>query len=260
MDERKTVLVTGASGGIGRPLCFHLAKRGMNLIVTARNENRLKELQNELLEYCPSISVIAKKMDYSEDASIQKFVAALTENSQTLNGIVLMPPQIPPTDSCFPPASAWQQMFHDAFIGPLRFLEACLPFVDSDKRGKIVIISGISSVQALSHYATANVLRTAWLGQAKAMAIALGPKKIHINTLSLGGVTTPKYQEHLKSKAEKNNRSIDEQMEQEVSNVPLRKYGSTDDIAHAIEGLLSNFSDHFTGHNFVCDGGFNRSY
>ena len=82
----------------------------------------------------------------------------------------------------------------------------------------MVLISGISSKSALTHYATNNCLRSAWLGQAKAMALTLGEKRISINTLSLGGVMTESYTEKMKNKALSQNISFDELMKNEVSN------------------------------------------
>ncbi len=64
----------------------------------------------------------------------------------------------------------------------------------------------------------------------------------------------------IKAKAEAANLTFAEQMEHEVHNVPLGKYATPDVAAKAIRGLLSEFSDHITGANIVCDGGFIRSY
>ena len=142
----------------------------------------------------------------------------------------------------------------------IRMAKKCVPFMGGEVRSKVVIISGISSKQVLSHYATSNVLRTMWVGQAKTMASALGDKRIHVNTLSLGGVLTEKYSNRLEDKAKENNRSFEEQMDAEVDNVPLKKYASTHDVALAVEGLLSPFTDHISGVNITCDGGFTKSY
>jgi 3-oxoacyl-[acyl-carrier protein] reductase len=128
------------------------------------------------------------------------------------------------------------------------------------RRAKIVMISGISSAQVLSHYATANVIRCAWLAQAKTLAFALGPKGIHINTLSLGGTMSPWYRDGLEGRAKGAGRAFEAQLAEETSNVPLRKYGEPSEVAAAVEGLLSDFSDHMTGLNIMHDGGFTRAY
>jgi 3-oxoacyl-[acyl-carrier protein] reductase len=51
-----------------------------------------------------------------------------------------------------------------------------------------------------------------------------------------------------------------ERLAEETSNVPLRKYGTPAEVAGAVEGLLSAFSDHMSGLNVLHDGGFTRAY
>ncbi len=53
--------------------------------------------------------------------------------------------------------------------------------------------------------------------------------------------------------------TIEQRLEEETSNVPLRKYGRPAEVAAAVEGLLSVFSDHMTGLNVLHDGGFTRA-
>jgi 3-oxoacyl-[acyl-carrier protein] reductase len=128
------------------------------------------------------------------------------------------------------------------------------------RRAKIVIISGISSAQVLGHYATSNVMRCAWLAEAKTLAFALGERGIHVNTLSLGGTLTPGYTTGLEKRAANAGMDFEQRLAEETSNVPLKKYGKPEEVAVAVEGLLSSFSDHMTGLNIMHDGGFTRSY
>ena len=64
-----------------------------------------------------------------------------------------------------------------------------------------IIISGISSVQVLGYYAASNVIRCAWVAEAKTLAFALGERGIHVNTLSLGGTLAPWYRAGLERRA-----------------------------------------------------------
>lgn len=254
------IIVTGATGGIGSHLCRHLVSKGKNLILVARNEESLQTLKTNLKESQANANILSVAADFEEHSSLSTVADLVDKESFSVSGLVVMPPQIPPTEGCLPASGVWDDIFKRSFIGPLELIKNCLPHLEKSKGSKIVIVSGISSAQVLSHYATSNVLRTAWLGQAKTMAAALGPKGVHVNTLSLGGVMTDKYHDKLSKKATSNGRTFDEQMLKEVDNVPLRKYATTEDVANAIEGLLSDFSNHFTGHNFICDGGFTRAY
>lgn len=259
----RTILVTGATGGIGQSVCNRLAKSGYPLILAARDTEKLKSLCAELSAACRgSYSWIS--VDMTRDESVEEFAGELTARSVVLDGAVLMPPQDPPTNDPLPSSDQWREIFQNSFVGPLAVLKAAIATMKPDPaqgmRCKIVIISGISSAQVLGHYASSNVLRCAWLAEAKTLAFALGDKGIHVNTLSLGGTLTPKYTASLEKRAATAGATFEQRLAEETSNVPLRKYGSPEEVAAAVEGLLSAFSDHMTGLNILHDGGFTRAY
>ncbi len=262
-DPGSTILVTGASGGIGRALCTRLAQGGHTLVLAARDATRLDALCAQLpapgqgSHECISV-------DMADDASVTAFAGQLTARGTVLDGAVLMPPQDPPTNDALPPSAAWREILQRSFIGPLALLKAAIGAMQPDpargRRGKIVIVSGMSSVQVLGHYATSNVIRCAWLAEAKTLAFALGERGIHVNTLSLGGTLTPKYRESLAGRAERAGVGFEQRLAEETDNIPLKKYGTPEEVALAVEGLLSPFSDHMTGVNLLHDGGFTRAY
>ena len=92
-----------------------------------------------------------------------------------------MPPQLHRASEPMPDPEIWRKLFEESFIGPLETLKVAIgrmrPDPSNGRRCKIVIVSGISSAQVLSHYATANVIRTAWVGEAKTLAFAWAPSE-----------------------------------------------------------------------------------
>ena len=253
-----TFLISGATGGIGRAICRRLA--GDNtLVLTARNRGRLDALAEEL-----GGRHLVMPADIADDQSVSQLAASMKANGVVLDGMVLMPPQPHADSDPMPSPEVWRQLFQSSFIGPLSLLKAAIGCMAPDpaagRRAKVVIISGISSAQVLGHYATSNVIRTAWLGEAKTLAFAYGPRGIHLNTLSLGGTLSPWYRDKIAERAGKAGVSFDEQVLAETDNIPLRKYGEPDEVAGVVEALLSPVSDHLTGINLLHDGGFTRAY
>lgn len=261
-QQFQTILVTGATGGIGDAICRHLAGLGHRLVLAARDEEKLASLAKSLPGLEGAHSWIS--VDMTDGTSVEAFGRELESRAIMLDGLVLMPPQAHSTSDPMPPDGAWTALFQNCFIGPLALLKVAIGRMTSDpangRRAKIVIISGISSAQVLGHYATSNVLRCAWVGEAKTLAFALGPRGIHVNTLSLGGTLSPWYREGIEKRADTAGISFEARVAEETSNIPLGKYGEPAEVAVAVEGLLSRFSDHLTGSNIMHDGGFTRSY
>lgn len=259
----KTVLVTGATGGIGKAVCAELAKQGYSLILTARNAERLAKACDDLrTEFQGNFDFIVA--DMAHRASTQAFAASLQQLNVDLHGVVLMPPQIAPTKECLPSPDVWLDVFNGSFVGPLEVLKHAMatmkPRPRDAVRCKVVVVSGVSSAHAMENYATSNSLRCAWRGQEKTLALTYGPQGIHVNTLSLGGTLTEGYQAKLAKRAADAGVSFEQRLLDETDNVPLKKYGTPKEVAVSVATLLGPFTDHMTGQNFLHEGGFVRSY
>ena len=251
MAGMKTILVTGATGGIGRAVCARLAASGCSLLLASRDAERLRLLGQELSATrsgtCSWLTV-----DMTSDASVEAFGRELGARGTILDGAVLMPPQPHATADSLPGNEAWREIFQGSFVGPLALLKAAIATMRPDpangRRCRIVIVSGISSAQVLGHYATSNVIRCTWLGRGQDARLRAGRAR------------DPRQHPVTGWHAVAAGVSYDERLDEEAANIPLRKYDTPDEVASAVEGLLSSLSDHMTGLNILHDGGFTRAY
>lgn len=256
-EEHKTVIVTCASGELGAATARLLAHH-YNLILTGRNLSKLQELQKELKAE-NSLRYEICTLDYSSKSSVAAFKSFLNKSSYPLSGLVLIGPR-PPFygKALFQEEEVWLEVFKNAFTGPLEVLKAVLPHLSP--QSKIVVIAGTSSVQFLPESGPACVIRRMWTTYTKALSHQLGPQGISINTLSPGVVLTDFHQQRIQKKAEENALSYDDQMEQEVANIPLRRHAQPQEVAQTIKFLLSDESNFINGVNLILDGGLTVSY
>jgi len=253
----KNVLITCATSNMGSEISKAISPK-TNLFITGRDEKKLSELHKSLLVNRQGC-VTTAKLDFFSSDSIDK-CAELATNGDGFDGVVFIIPRIPASSEVFPDDEVWRELYEKYFILPLRLIRKLVEKSAINSGCKIVFISGLSSKTALTNYSLNNCLRSAWLGQAKTMALSLASNKVSVNTISLGGVMTESYTNKMHAKAKANNLSFEKLMEDEVSNIPLQKYASVDDVTSAILALMGPLSNHMTGQNILLDGGFNRSY
>ncbi|MDF2578345.1 MAG: putative short chain dehydrogenase [Chlamydiales bacterium] len=257
-DYRKTIVVTGVTGGIGSATAHYLAQTDYNLVLVGRNKEKLQDLQKELSsKYQGRYTTLA--VDFNNLPIPVALHDTLTHAAKgKVDGLVLIGPRFSLGEEIIPDATKWQQAFQTSFIAPLQFLKTTLPRM---KQGaKIVIISGVTSVQYIPAYGSSAVLRSMWVAESKHLSHQLAPRKIHVNTISPNGVLTEAFRKIVEQRAIASTRTYEEQLALESKEIPLGEYGKPDELAKTIEFLLSDKSNHMTGQNIVYDGGFNLGY
>jgi 3-oxoacyl-[acyl-carrier protein] reductase len=130
------------------------------------------------------------------------------------------------------------------FVNPPSLLRAALEGVEIE--GRLVIVSGIASRQAFASLPLANMIRMAWLAEAKHLSQRLGQRRIRVNTLSLGGTLTEQFARRLENRG-----SADVPPEDPPEQIAIGEYGDPDDAAYVVVSLLSRLSNHITGINLA---------
>lgn len=256
-EERKTFIVTGASGELGSTTARLLA-RDYHLILTGRNLSKLQQLQEELKANNPGHYII-HNLDFSSSASIANFKNYLKQMNSVISGFVLITPK--PQfhgKALIQEEDIWLEVFRNTFTGPLEALKVAFPHLL--QHSKIVVIAGTTSVQFQPDYGLSCVIRRMWTTYIKALSHQMGPQGISINALSPGIVLTKFHQERIQNKAKEKGLSYQDQMEQEVTNIPLHRHARPEEVAKTIKFLLSEESDFINGVNIILDGGLTVSY
>ena len=234
----KTVLVTGASSGIGQATAIECSKMGAKVVITGRNEDRLNETFSQLEGEGHQIIVA--------DLNTQDDIDTLVDACPVLDGLVNNAGRGKSKPVNFLKLEDLQDVYQTNLFGVALLTKGLLKKKKLGKGASIVFTSSISSYMTaagLSIYASS---KAAVCGYMRTCAIELGVKGIRSNAVLPGMVET---------KLINSGTYTDEDKQKDLNLYPLGRYGRPTDIAHGIIYLLSDASAWVTGLELVIDGG-----
>lgn len=238
--EGKTILITGASSGIGQATAIECSKMGATVIITGRNEERLKETLSAL-SGTGHISITA---DLANETEIDNLVSQISVIDGLVNNAGFNIMQLVP----FIKTETLNQVLNVNLAAPILLTHKIVKSKKIVKGGSIVFTSSIAGKGVCSAgnslYTTSKGGMTAFMKNA---ALELAAKKIRCNAVLPGMIETP-------LKEGKSNITA-EQWEINRQLYPLKRFGTPIDVAHAIIYLLSDASEWVTGSELIIDGG-----
>ena len=238
--ENKTILVTGASSGIGKATAIECSKLGAKVVVTGRNEERLYQTLAEL-EGEGHQAIVA-------DLSSEDGVNVLVDQCPQIDGLVNNAGSTIMVPTQFISREKLMQVLEVNTVAPIMLTQQLLKKKKLGKGASVVITDSISGVKIAS---PGNVLystsKSAINGFVKNAALDLASKNIRVNAVCPGMIDT-----HILD----NGSVTAEDVEADMKKYPLRRYGKPEEVAYAIIYFLSDASVFTTGANLVIDGGF----
>ena len=237
MVKNKTILVTGASSGIGESIVKLLASLGANIILTARNEKKLKKVKSNLTGNTHTYFLL----------DLEKFdsIGELVENLPKIDGIVFCAGYNEFIPIKFIKKEKIDKIFNVNYFSSIFLLQKILKKKLLNKESSIVFISSISSVMGVPATTVYAASKASINSTVKVLASELAGQKIRVNAINPGMVVTPMLNQE--------NIDMNKLMEQEKL-YPLG-FGKPEDIAYAAEFHLSSRSRWLTGTVMNLDGG-----
>lgn len=236
--EGKTILVTGASSGIGRGIAIACSKMGATIVINGRNERRLAETINEM----KGDNHLSLAADLSDVQALSAMVAKLPK----LDGIVhcagigqrVLCKQLQETDV--------DDMMEVNFKAPVMLQTEILKQKKINKGASVVFIASIASGSPTIGNAMYSASKGAIISYANCLALELAPRFIRVNCILpamiwtdlifKGGLT-------------------EEELKEDEKKYPLKRYGKPEDVANLAIYLLSDASTWMTGSSIKITGG-----
>lgn len=240
--EGKTILVTGASSGIGRGIAIECAKMGSKVVLSGRNEARLQETLASLEGDGHVVSC--------GDLNSEDIRNEIVSNIPTLNGVVHCAGISQIKMAKFMDLPSLEGIFQTNVFSPLMLNSLLLKKKLIQKNASIIFISSISGVyRSQIGEGGYGATKAALAGYVKCLALELSTLGIRVNTIHPGVVETPLLEVS-------NCIFGEEELEALREKYPLKRLGRPEDIARCAVYLLSDASGWMTGSNILIDGGF----
>lgn len=240
--EGKTILVTGASSGIGRATAIECSRLGANVVLSARNAGRLEETlvamdgDKAKHQICPADITVSQELDRLVDI-VPQLDGLVLSSGRSGTGLPIK----------FEKREKINPVFETNFFAPLELMRSLFKTKKLKDGSSVVTIASIGGVKA---FATGNgdygATKAALNSIMKFAAKEFAPKGIRVNCICPGMIQTPMVEACEFS---------EEQIKSDIEKYPLKRYGKPEEVAYGVVYLLSDATVWVTGTELFIDGG-----
>lgn len=245
MRGKKAVLA-GASKGIGRAVARALAAEGCDVAICARDQAGIDVLLEELRQ--TGVKAVGNSVDMSDVEGYRGWVAQACED---LGGCDLFI-SFGSNGGAQASEESWKGAYELDLMATYRGIDAAMPALERSDSASVVIISTTVAIEPSFGPQPYAAIKAAVTNYAGAMAHALAPKGIRVNTISPGPIMI---EDGVWNRIREQRPEF---YEKTVAQIPLGRLGSAEEVANAIMFLASPLSGFTTGTNLVIDGGMTR--
>jgi NAD(P)-dependent dehydrogenase (short-subunit alcohol dehydrogenase family) len=251
MDERKCVVVTGASSGIGAATARRFANEGWNVCVTARRAQALSDLVAEF----PAGQHLAVPGDYSDPATAEAIGKAIGEIWGKLDALANVAGVYYGAHSIDSTLAEWRKSFNTMIDGAVFLTRMAVPWMKSG--GRIIHCTSIHGERAEIGSSGYSMAKAAINQYCRALALELAPRNILVNAVAPGFVRTPM---SVVNGVNELDGDWFRQNYVEGGHLALRRAGLPEEIAGVFYFLAGPDASYITGQVITVDGGLTITF
>jgi len=237
--ENKNIIVTGASGGIGNSIVERLNQNGANILATGTRIEKLEELKKKF----NNIKIL--KFDISQHEKIEEFIENATkELGGSLDCIVNNAGITKDNLTIRMSLEEWSKVININLTSTFLMCKYSIKKMLKNKSGKIINITSVVGHTGNVGQANYTASKAGIVAMSKSLAIEYAKKKINVNCISPGFISTAMTDQ------------IDEKFKETIiAKIPSKRLGKPEDIANAVNFLSSDQSDYINGETLHVNGG-----
>ncbi|WP_067796539.1 SDR family oxidoreductase [Actinomadura formosensis] len=243
--EGKAVVISGAGPGLGRGLAVQCAKAGADVVLAARNEQRLAEVAKTVEEM--GRRAVTVPTDINDPAACEHLVETARESFGRVDGLVNNAFATPPlTDLTKVDLDAVRAGFETNVLAALRLTRLFVPALE-ERGGSVVMINSAVLRHSRRTFGAYKMAKAALLAMAQNLATELGPRGIRVNTIAPGYIWAENLQWYFNHLAEKRGVTAQQVYDENAATTDLRKLPEPDEVADAVVFMLSPLARAVTG-------------
>jgi len=240
--SEKTALVTGASQGIGRAVAIRLAKDGIRVALAARNEEKLKDVAQEIAAAGGSADVFA--LDVASEESIKTTAKSVLAHLGKLDILVNNAGITRDNLLLRMKRADWDDVLTTNLTGAFLLTQALMGSMIKARYGRIINISSVVGRIGQAGQANYAASKAGLIGFTKSLARELASRGVTANVVAPGYIESPM------------TAVLDEKQQQSIlAHISLGRIGRDADVAHAVAFLASDEAGYITGHVLDVNGG-----
>ncbi|MBT3427927.1 MAG: SDR family oxidoreductase [Gammaproteobacteria bacterium] len=240
LHQGLTAIVTGSASGIGKATVQRLLDEGAYVLCVDQHTN-------EQLDHDHAFNLA---IDVAEDNAAETITAAAIAQFGSIDFVVNNAGMVGGSSIESMDTQIWDRIMSVNLHAVFKLSKAAIPFMKASQRGRIINIGSVMSTLAGAAMGAYTSSKHAIAGLTKTLALELGEYGITANYIQPGAIITGITQPAIES---------DPQFSEFwINKSPLKRLGKPEDIANAINFLLSKDASFITGHGLVVDGGVMR--
>lgn len=239
----KCALITGATRGIGKQIAITLAKQGYNIALNYRKEN--EELENTKKEIEKiGVQILAVKGDVANFEDCENFVKQVIERFGQIDVLVNNAGITKDMLLMRMKKEDFEQVIDTNLVGTFNVIKNVVPYMMKARSGRIINISSVVGISGNAGQTNYSASKAGIIGFTKSLAKEIASRNILVNAVAPGFIETNMTD------------VLKDDVKQEIAkNIPLKRMGTTQDVANVVKFLASDDSSYITGQVINVDGG-----